>query len=208
MIKRFLGVFVVLALLASVFLMPATTFAEESDYTPDDQEQIPVNPQPEYEEDFHLSDEQIGLMSQNCPSIKTQLRRVQRADAKSRVHLGAQFEVISTNLMLNLNLRLVKNSLATAELADLVANGPITIQLSMYGGFEQVGPLGTTLTSEDAQTTTEAGDIVLYSGNQIVVFYGSNSWAYTKLGHITDQSAEDMARLLGNGDVSITISAG
>ena len=97
---------------------------------------------------------------------------------------------------------------ATAELADLVANGPITIQLSMYGGFEQVGPLGTTLTSEDAQTTTEAGDIVLYSGNQIVVFYGSNSWAYTKLGHITDQSAEDMARLLGNGDVSITISAG
>lgn len=118
MTKRFLGVFAVLALLASVFLMSATTFAEESDYTPDDQEQIPVNPQPEYEEDFHLSDEQIGLISQNCPSIKTQLRRVQRADAKSRVHLGAQFEVISTNLMLNLNLRLVKNSLATAELAD------------------------------------------------------------------------------------------
>ena len=76
----------------------------------------------------------------------------------------------------------------------------------MYGGFEQVGAIGQSLPRKDSQTTTEAGDIVLYSGDQIVVFYGSNSWAYTRLGHIRDKSAQEMAELLGNGDVTITIS--
>ena len=95
---------------------------------------------------------------------------------------------------------------SVAALRELVSEKPLTIQMSMYGGFEQVGPIGTSLPGNDMQTTTSAGDIVLYSGNQIVVFYGSNSWAYTRLGHITDQSAEEMAQLLGNGDVCITLS--
>ncbi len=106
------------AALAAGLLLPISASATDAQYMPDDQEQIPENPQPEYAEDMVLSDEQLGMISQNCPSIQNQLRRVQRTDAKSRVHLGAQFEVISTNLMLNLNLRLVKNNLATAELAD------------------------------------------------------------------------------------------
>ena len=76
----------------------------------------------------------------------------------------------------------------------------------MYGGFEQVGSIGTSLPRNDSQITTRAGDIVLYSGNQLVVFYRSNSWAYTRLGHITDQDATSMAELLGNGDVTITVS--
>jgi hypothetical protein len=76
----------------------------------------------------------------------------------------------------------------------------------MYGGFEQVGSIGTSLPRNDVQTTTEAGDIVLYSGNQIVVFYGSNSWAYTRLGKVTDKSKAEMSELLGNGDVMITVS--
>ncbi len=95
---------------------------------------------------------------------------------------------------------------SVAALADLAANGPLAIQMSMYGGFEQVGPLGTTLPSDDAQTATGAGDIVLYSGDQIVVFYGSNSWAYTRLGHITDRTDDELAALLGNGDVVLTIT--
>ena len=79
--------------------------------------------------------------------------------------------------------------------------------MSMYGGFEQVGSLGTSLPRDDKQITTNAGDIVLYSGNQIVVFYGTNSWAYTRLGRITDKTASEMADLLGNGNVRITISS-
>lgn len=81
---------------------------------------------------------------------------------------------------------------------------PLTIQMSMYGGFEQVGAIGADLPRSDAQTTTAAGDIVLYSGNQIVIFYGSNAWAYTRLGHV-DLSQEEMAGLLGSGDVTVTL---
>ena len=94
---------------------------------------------------------------------------------------------------------------SVAALMQLASASPLTIQMSMYGGFEQVGSIGQSLPRDDSQMTTEAGDIVLYSGNQIVVFYGSNSWAYTKLGHISDKSAQEMADLLGNGDVTITI---
>lgn len=90
-------------------------------------------------------------------------------------------------------------------LTELLGEQPLSIQMSMYGGFEQVGSLGTSLPREDEQTTTQAGDIVLYSGSQIVVFYGSNSWAYTKLGKITDKSAEELAELLGSGNVTITL---
>ncbi len=96
---------------------------------------------------------------------------------------------------------------SVAALRGLCADGPLTVQMSMYGGFEQVGPIGTRLPRKDSQTTTRAGDIVLYAGNQIVVFYGTNSWAYTRLGHITDPDAEGLAQLLGNGDVTITLSA-
>ena len=93
-------------------------------------------------------------------------------------------------------------------LKELVREAPLTIQVSMYGGFEQVGTIGSSLPRNDVQTTTAAGDIVLYSGNQIVVFYGSNSWAYTRLGHITDKTAAELAELLGNGNVTVTISVG
>lgn len=95
---------------------------------------------------------------------------------------------------------------SVAALAELVKEKPLTIRMSMYGGFEQVGPLGTNLPRSDVQTTTQAGDIVLYSGNQIVVFYGSNSWAYTRLGHITDKTAAQMKDLLENENVTIVIS--
>ena len=74
---------------------------------------------------------------------------------------------------------------------------PLTVEMSMYGGFEQVGSIG-------KQTTTDYGDIVLYSGNQIVIFYGSNSWAYTRLGHI-DMSQEELTELLGAKDVTVMV---
>ena len=89
-------------------------------------------------------------------------------------------------------------------LMELAAGG-LTIRMSMYGGFEQVGAIGHRLPSSDVQTTTNAGDIVLYSGSQLVVFYGSNSWAYTRLGRITDKSAAEMRELLSRGDVTITV---
>ena len=94
---------------------------------------------------------------------------------------------------------------AVRALRELVAEQPLTIEMSMYGGFEQVGSIGTDLPRNDTQTTTQAGDIVLYAGDQMVVFYGSNSWAYTRLGRVTDKTAGEMAELLSHGDVTITV---
>ena len=73
-----------------------------------------------------------------------------------------------------------------------------------YSGFEKVGALGTSLPTSNSQTTTQSGDIVLYQGNQIVIFYGSNSWSYTRLGKIDDLTGWKDA--LGSGDVTVTFS--
>ena len=91
------------------------------------------------------------------------------------------------------------------ELAE-IADGGLTIDMSMYGGFEQVGAIGQSITSNDEQTTTSPGDIVLYSGNQIVLFYGSNTWAYTRIGRV-DLSEEEVTDLLSNGAITITIES-
>ena len=91
-------------------------------------------------------------------------------------------------------------------LKDLCSDQPLTIQMSMYGGFEQVGSIGADLPQNDEQTTTSSGDIVLYSGDQMVVFYGSNTWAYTRLGHIADKTQAELNELLSNGNITVTLS--
>lgn len=91
-------------------------------------------------------------------------------------------------------------------LIELLAVGAITVGMEQYGGFEQVGRLPHSLPHNDVQMTAQPGDIVLYSGNQIVLFFGSNSWAYTKLGHISDLSAEDLTAVLDHASVNVVIS--
>ncbi len=91
-----------------------------------------------------------------------------------------------------------------ASVEELKSLCPLKIDMSMYGGFEQVGSIGKSIARDDRQTTTDSGDVVLYSGSQIVGFYGSNSWSYTRLGHV-DLPEEEMAELLGNGDVVLSL---
>ncbi len=95
---------------------------------------------------------------------------------------------------------------AVAALKEAVKDKPLTVQMSMYGGFEQVGSLGMSLPRNDTRITTSPGDVILYSGNQVVVFYGSNTWAYTRLGHITDKTPAELTQLLSNGNVTITLT--
>ena len=95
---------------------------------------------------------------------------------------------------------------SVSALRELAKHAPLTIQMSPYGGFEQVGPIGQSIPRNDVQTVTEPGDLVLYSGNQIVVFYGSNSWAYTRLGKIRSLNPSSLTELLGSGAVTLTIS--
>jgi len=91
-------------------------------------------------------------------------------------------------------------------LKTFLADGPVTISASNYGGFEKVCSLGTELPRNDSQTTTHAGDICLYSGNQIVIFYGSNSWAYTRLGKVKDADETELEAVLSGEETEITLS--
>ncbi len=95
---------------------------------------------------------------------------------------------------------------SVSSLKKKAAEGDIVMELSMYGGFEQVGSLGFALPRNDIQTVTDSGDIMLYNGNSIVLFYGSNSWSYTRLGRM-EITAEEAKDLLGNGDVTVTLKA-
>ncbi|MBR6083478.1 MAG: hypothetical protein IKP62_11250, partial [Salinivirgaceae bacterium] len=83
---------------------------------------------------------------------------------------------------------------------------PITYSATDYGSFEKVGPLGRALPTANEQTTTEPGDIVLYNGSQIVIFYGSNSFDYTRLGKIYNATQQELKAALGEGDCTITLS--
>ena len=93
---------------------------------------------------------------------------------------------------------------SVAEIMEEASNGDIVVSMSMYGGNEQVGSFGKRYSSNDKQTTTHNGDIVLYNSSNLVVFYGSNSWAYTRLGKM-DLSEKEVTDLLSNGDVTVTI---
>ena len=92
-----------------------------------------------------------------------------------------------------------------AEMTEQAESGDIIVSMSMYSDNEQVGSLGRSYARNDEQTTTHNGDIVLYNGNNIVVFYGSNSWSYTRLGKM-DMPEHEIIELLSNGDVELKIS--
>ena len=90
--------------------------------------------------------------------------------------------------------------------AEKLKAEPVTVTLNEYGGFEKVGKLPRSLTKIDESIVTEAGDIMLYQGNQMTIFYNSNSWSYTKLGHIDNITGEELAKLFGEGNITVTLS--
>ena len=96
---------------------------------------------------------------------------------------------------------LTDNSSATA-FYELLKKGPVTIKMSDYGNFEKVGSLGTTLPRNDSQITTSAGDIILYQGNQITIYYDTNSWNFTRLGKVDGVTQAELTKILGKDDVT------
>lgn len=93
---------------------------------------------------------------------------------------------------------------AAAALVEMMEEEPVIIEMDDYSGFEKVGSLGANLPASNSRMTTQPGDIVLYNGSQIVMFYGSNSWSYTKLAEIDDLTGWTEA--LGSGSVTVTLS--
>ena len=106
-----------------------------------------------------------------------------------------------------LPVKIVDNE-ATKALVAALREASITYEAHDYGGFEKVGPLGRSLPTSDTQITTQAGDVILYSGNQIVLFYGSNTWSYTRIGKMQYESLDELKSFLkeGEGIISVTLS--
>ena len=98
----------------------------------------------------------------------------------------------------------LSDNAATEELTRMLEEGPLTVELHDFAGFEKVGALGATLPTDDRPITAQPGDIMLYLGDQIVLFYGRNAWDYTPLGRVTDLTGWEEA--LGAGDVRVTLS--
>ena len=150
-----------------------------------------------------------------CEANQASVVKMFRLDAEARPvfpAISAPVESVESEIALTLT---VNGQALTVEwednasvvaLQELVKQNPVTIQMSPYGGFEQVGALGASIPRDDTQMTTDAGDIVLYQGNQIVMFYGSNSWAYTRMGHIENMSREELRNLLGGDGVTAVFS--
>lgn len=109
----------------------------------------------------------------------------------------------------------IGNTVFTASLTDnssvqalkeLLAKGPLTIDMSDYGDMEKVGPIGTELPRNDEQISTEPGDIILYQGNSLVIYYDVNDWNFTRIGKINDVTQEELKKTLGEDNVTVTFS--
>ena len=102
---------------------------------------------------------------------------------------------------------LVDNA-ATQELVARLQQAPVTVTLNSSGGFEIWGALGFSLPTSNEQVNAQPGDIVLYNGSNICMFYGTNSWSYTRLGHIDGLSESELRTVLhaGESNISVTLS--
>ena len=100
----------------------------------------------------------------------------------------------------------LENNSSTQELVKELKKGNVTVNASEYGGFEKVGDLGFSLPTSDENIGTNPGDIVLYQGDKISLFYGSHSWSYTKLGKIDNVGSNKLKEVLGSGDVTLEFS--
>ncbi len=100
----------------------------------------------------------------------------------------------------------LENNSATQEFIKELKKGNVTVNASEYGGFEKVGNLGFSLPTSDENIGTAPGDIVLYQGDKISLFYGSHSWSYTKIGKIDNVDSNKLKEVLGSGDVTLEFS--
>lgn len=100
----------------------------------------------------------------------------------------------------------LENNSSAQALTEQLANGDITVEMEDYANMEKVGSLGITLPRNDKPTTTGPGDLILYQGHNFVIYYDTNSWNFTRLGHIDNATQADLKAALGKGDVRVKLS--
>jgi len=108
-----------------------------------------------------------------------------------------------------LSASMVSNT-STAALKQLLEEGDITYTAHDYGNFEKVGDIGHSLPQNNEDITTEPGDIILYQGNNICLYYDTNEWNFTRMGKINDVTQSELKSFLnaGGGNITVTLSLG
>lgn len=167
----------------------ASEIPSEPDGTPDESEQPSVPTEPEN------PNPEIPVEPEN-PDFS--------GETESGEAITVMYLYINGN---RLEIRLAENQSAVA-LVEILKRDDILYTASDYGGFEKVGSIGRSLPVNHTQTQAEAGDVVLYQNDKIVLFYGSNSWSYTRIGKIHGYSAFQLRELLGagKGDAQVRLS--
>lgn len=170
------------------------TFAACGDNTNtlDDIPDVQTENQVNIQED-HKENEAISTTESDSISTAEQSESAESKGEKTEMKLNVQIGDYNFTATLEKNV-------AVEEFVDMINEGPVSIQMDDYSGFEKVGSLGKSLTSSNSRTTTVSGDIVLYNGSNIVMFYGSNSWSYTRIGKIDDLT--DWEKALGSGSIT------
>ncbi len=117
-------------------------------------------------------------------------------------------EAIRVNLEANgeVFVAVLEDNSSARAFAELLEAGPVTVSMRDYGGMEKVGDLGTTLPRNDTPLEVQPGDVILYQGNQITVYYDENAWTLTRLGRVEGADAATLRAALGEGDVEIVFS--
>lgn len=169
-------------------------------------------------EDFYAGDEmhRLGVCLDGIDNIAEMSGSVQiSAETSENTDGNKQTPETNTDMEENVMKITVGDTTFTATLADnssaealkeMLMEGPLTIDMSDYGNMEKVGPIGKNLPENNEQITTEAGDIILYLGNSLVIYYDTNTWNFTRLGKINDVTQAELKEALGNGDVIVTFS--
>ena len=128
-------------------------------------------------------------------------RGIKSSDKGELSDMKISIQITSDSGSHKLSATLADNSSAAA-FYEILKKGAVAIKMRDYGSFEKVGPLGTTLPRNDTQITTTAGDIILYQGNQITIYYDTNSWNFTRLGKVDGVTQAELKKILGKGDVT------
>ena len=201
--KRFLLLFVCLGLMVALAACGASNSAQNSP---------PASAESSLPPEAQSSQETLESNSEteNSPNRETSQESPEQTGSAAGQEPDTGLEETDMKLKVEVNgttfTATLEDNTAVDAFVEMMREAPIVIEMSDYSGFEKVGSLGTSLPASNSQTTTQSGDIVLYNSNQIVIFYGSNSWSYTRLGKIDDLTGWEEA--LGSGDVTVTFSLG
>lgn len=189
-----------LALLLTLVLVPVMSACAGSSAAAEStsvQEEAETDAQEEVVETPELDVAAESATEQEITTSENNPKETQEENEKKMIyaHVGEQvLEILPAD-----------NSSAEAFI-DLLTEGDVTVDMHDYGNFEKVGPLGAELVRNDEDITTEPGDVILYQGNQITIYYDTNTWDFTRLGKVQGLSQEELKEILGEGDVSVTFS--